>query len=454
VVGTVLIFTGAGASVQFNKPITSVFKQQLSKKYEGSELITSFLSCPIFEDIEHVLESLKDFEIAHNNYMMKYLKNAQLPGIADTKDFFKKLTRERDNIRSDIMQDLFQKYRWNEDEDDKKALEFYITLFELVSKYSNKIFLGTTNYDQAVEQACAQSNLKYECIDGFEHYQGDISKWNGKRFTEEFNGQGTPVYLYKIHGSLNWKYDGTGNIEKDNRDIRFERGSGTNVLIAPTLSPKTAQTKEPFVTLLSELRDKLNKADVCIVTGFSFRDIHISEIFQEFINSGKDFIVISPTGYLNYCDNLFGEKFNSTEARNAWLRKHRNGKKLHFINEPVEHENNDKVFGQLLAILSTIKYNLKISSEDVTKYQRIPTVEEIFNLRPDIRYDDKEIIKFISENGGQALESDLRKKFLQPRTTMWRAVKRLEKLGIVEIIKSELQNIIKIRKILVNENEG
>jgi len=56
--------------------------------------------------------------------------------------------------------------------------------------------------------------------------------------------------------------------------------------------------------------------------------------------------------------------------------------------------------------------------------------ETIFKLRPELREDDKEIVNFISANGGQAFESELRKKFLQPRTTMWRAVKRLERLGI------------------------
>jgi uncharacterized membrane protein len=62
-----------------------------------------------------------------------------------------------------------------------------------------------------------------------------------------------------------------------------------------------------------------------------------------------------------------------------------------------------------------------------------------------MRADDKEIIKFISENGGEVLESDLRKKFLQPRTTMWRAVKRLERLDVVEIYKKDLQNMVKLR---------
>lgn len=77
--------------------------------------------------------------------------------------------------------------------------------------------------------------------------------------------------------------------------------------------------------------------------------------------------------------------------------------------------------------------------------------ETIFSFRPEMREDDKEIIKFISNNGGQALESELRKKFLQPRTTMWRAVKRLERLGVIEIDKKDLQNLVKLKKDLEEE---
>ena len=77
--------------------------------------------------------------------------------------------------------------------------------------------------------------------------------------------------------------------------------------------------------------------------------------------------------------------------------------------------------------------------------------ETIFSFRPEMRDDDKEIVKFISNNGGQALESELRKKFLQPRTTMWRAVKRLERLGVIEIDKKDLQNLVKLKKDLEEE---
>jgi len=49
------------------------------------------------------------------------------------------------------------------------------------------------------------------------------------------------------------------------------------------------------------------------------------------------------------------------------------------------------------------------------------------------------------------LESELRKKFLQPRTTMWRAVKRLERQGIIEIAKKDLQNLVKLKKEMEEE---
>ena len=92
---------------------------------------------------------------------------------------------------------------------------------------------------------------------------------------------------------------------------------------------------------------------------------------------------------------------------------------------------------------------------EVTSDSKIKTdsldPQTIFNLRPEMREDDKEIVKFISENGGQALESDLRKKFLQPRTTMWRAVKRLERQGVIEISKKDLQNLVKLKKELEEE---
>ena len=110
------------------------------------------------------------------------------------------------------------------------------------------------------------------------------------------------------------------------------------------------------------------------------------------------------------------------------------------------------VIGILIIIRSKQKTVKTIQNASQIK-QKTETIdaETIFKLKPDLREDDKEIVKFISNNGGEALESDLRKKFLQPRTTMWRAVKRLERNGVIEIEKKDWQNLVKLRKNMEEE---
>jgi uncharacterized membrane protein len=99
------------------------------------------------------------------------------------------------------------------------------------------------------------------------------------------------------------------------------------------------------------------------------------------------------------------------------------------------------------SVIAIKKKQSKSQIQVITSKKQSESIDPntIFSFRPDMRADDKEIIKFISENGGEVLESDLRKKFLQPRTTMWRAVKRLERLDVVDIYKKDLQNVVKLR---------
>ena len=103
-------------------------------------------------------------------------------------------------------------------------------------------------------------------------------------------------------------------------------------------------------------------------------------------------------------------------------------------------------------IIRTKQKNLKpVNHNSIIEKNNILDIETIFKLKPDLREDDRELVKFIFNNGGKALESELRKKFLQPRTTMWRAVKRLEREGVIEIEKKDLQNLVKLRKNMEEE---
>ena len=60
---------------------------------------------------------------------------------------------------------------------------------------------------------------------------------------------------------------------------------------------------------------------------------------------------------------------------------------------------------------------------------------------------DKAIIEKLAEKGGSALQSELQKELGLPKTTLWRHVKKLEKLGFVRIEKeASFNRVVLLRK--------
>ena len=137
------------------------------------------------------------------------------------------------------------------------------------------------------------------------------------------------------------------------------------------------------------------------------------------------------------------------------------------LTEEVKNEEDNYLYiiiggiisGIIVIVLVSVIIIVRNKQKNVKKIDQVVTIqknnildlETIFKLKSDLREDDKELVKFIFNNNGEALESELRKKFLQPRTTMWRAVKRLEREGVVEIQKKDLQNLVKLRKNMEEE---
>lgn len=64
------------------------------------------------------------------------------------------------------------------------------------------------------------------------------------------------------------------------------------------------------------------------------------------------------------------------------------------------------------------------------------------NLRPD----DVQVLNFIAEKGGKVFEPEIRTRFVLPKTSAWRQIKRLERLGYVRISKVGSQNQIELLK--------
>ena len=59
---------------------------------------------------------------------------------------------------------------------------------------------------------------------------------------------------------------------------------------------------------------------------------------------------------------------------------------------------------------------------------------------------DKDIINELSKSGGALLQSELQRRLRVPRTTLWRHIRKLERLGYVEVIKEGGYNKVVLKR--------
>ncbi len=77
------------------------------------------------------------------------------------------------------------------------------------------------------------------------------------------------------------------------------------------------------------------------------------------------------------------------------------------------------------------------------KSRRLKFVE--YDLR-ELDEVDHAIIKMLKSHNNEAFQSDLQRMLRLPKTTLWRHIKRLERLGYVEIVKENRRNKVILKK--------
>lgn len=73
-------------------------------------------------------------------------------------------------------------------------------------------------------------------------------------------------------------------------------------------------------------------------------------------------------------------------------------------------------------------------------------LDAIFRDHPTLRMDDREVIRFIAESGGELFSNEIRERFDIPRTSAWRMQRRLEGLDIIEERKVGGQSLVSIHR--------
>ena len=319
----ITLFLGAGASMSFGKPTTSKLRKiLLAKSYADTFhnfILRSLLQVEKFTDIEYVLQAIKDIvdfsDSVGNDYFSSLGYQATFRHTmlvhGSNSYTFDQVIAELKKVYDTLKREIFENYSWKHmDEEDKNLTSIYDRIIPLLGKFSDEIHIFTTNYDQAIEIYC-DKNSNLQCVDGFVHDVG-IRKNIWAKGDYDYLGKKegiTNVYLYKLHGSLNWKKHIQYNfVRTDEESIPSDPKFTDNMLIYPALSPKDdGKNNEPYKTILAKFDNYMNNAQVCIVIGFSFRDEHINEVFERFYESGKVLIVFSPHAVRDFRKNILHE---------------------------------------------------------------------------------------------------------------------------------------------------
>lgn len=289
---------GSGTSNGAISTMSKLF-ETLSFDKEEKDLESEFkrIKAKEGEDLEKCLSVV---------YAARAYSNGIMPNDEKEERENKKAKDLYDRLLNKIERHIFESINigFNKDEE-TKVMGYYKTFYQklaLRNKDNSRIRVFTTNNDLFNEMAMDALNIHY--INGF---SGGLQRcfnpaifnytWSKRMDTsiDKYEPVENMVYLYKIHGSINWRETNnfTNNyfeIEEVGRnDIRYDQ----SVLIYPTPTKQDKSLGSPYVDLFREFQNKLLEPhSVLFVIGYSFSDRHVNDIIYRALATNSTINVV------------------------------------------------------------------------------------------------------------------------------------------------------------------
>lgn len=320
----IALFLGAGASVPYGLPTTKQFLDNLRESdLMDNNILKSLVDCPQFTDIEHVLQAIKDvinFQHTHGGLFYSWMSSNSGINIAmkPVPIIYEQFNTELIQVRQLLHDVILTKYQLNDEQALIPLGQTLSPILNFMMKYSDKINVFTTNYDGTIEEFIRHSNL-YRLVDGFRPDNNQEFVFEPSIFEDEFDSEPSPIFLYKLHGSLNW-VKRRHTILRISVEQKLDPAKYTNLIVYPTLSPKGDSDQMPYKFLFKRFEFTMDETDILIVVGFSFRDKEITDkIREQFVKEKKRLIIISPSGAYDYYHNLVGEEMPSESTQQEFM---------------------------------------------------------------------------------------------------------------------------------------
>jgi len=204
------------------------------------------------------------------------------------------------NFRRLILKEL---KRWMCPEN-TSASSYYIGLKNLQNDLNYPLHVFSLNYDLCVESIGRGDSFRVET--GFED-SGPAHFWDWERFEQQESGPPSvpDLYLYKLHGSINWKRNSeanlfsveqTENVASDKMEVIFGRDF-------------KLEAADPYLFYAYQFRKFTLDARLIIVIGYSFADNHINKMLVQALrrDENKRLVVVSRFSDRAECDQKVKE---------------------------------------------------------------------------------------------------------------------------------------------------
>lgn len=317
-----ILFVGAGASVPFGYQTTDQFITEIrnmSLAEHEKAIFNSYVETPNIT-IEDIIRAL-DIRIKESDNpilraeAISPLRTVKLEGeLAEARgklqsaEVTSKLEEQLDaykTLKAKIVSQLYIAY--GDKPELGKAWSIFADYIHIVKEQNGDILpIFTTNYDKVIEslENIHDSEIN-RVVRGFKEQKRGIPRnpvWAAEEVFDQEPKEGR-LFLFKLHGSLNWRIDIYDQIRETEEGLFELRGYWKeNVLIAP--GTVDFQYGEPYQSLRTYLEGYLSEAKTCLVIGYRFDDPTIRDIFARSLERGIRLIMLNPEA-----EKIKAEKF-------------------------------------------------------------------------------------------------------------------------------------------------
>lgn len=223
----------------------------------------------IYFSIEKFVNVLAELEKKDSNIIYPFIANWNERLMALAGPNFEKIVELKNLITSRLV-------GWIKSPDNYQSAKYYSNFYDFQRQVEHPLRIFTLNYDLCFEQTIPNENpLALE-----QGFDTDFI-WNNARF-ETDQTDTAAIYLYKLHGSIDWKRDrDKGNIlihsahPEEEPDLIF----GTNAKL---------QSIDPYLYYVFEFRKYSLLSKLIIIIGYSFADNYINNLIKQALDHNDE----------------------------------------------------------------------------------------------------------------------------------------------------------------------